>query len=146
MSKLLENALSTLRIILVANNKKIIGAILTFIISIIWILSVSFIVVDFDNYFKIIVFALGSGVGSYLGNIIEEKMALGCINIIFTSNKFDYYYFKNILKFYDTKISRINNGYKFEVNIKRKLQNKIIKIIKERNKCIKVSIIKIFNC
>ena len=146
VSKLLENIFSTLRIIFIANNKKIIGAVLTFIISIIWILSVSFIIVDFDDYLKIICFALGSAFGSFLGNIIEEKIALGCIVINFKTNKSDLAFFNSVFQNYEKTIIKLNNEYKFEIILKRKKQNKIIKIIKNRNNKIKINIIKIFNC
>ena len=146
ISKILENTLSTLKIVLTANDKKVIGAILTFAISIIWVLSVAFIVVDFNDYLKIFSFAIGSGIGSYLGNTIEEKMALGCIIIEFFINKDDYYRLKKILANYNIKIIKINNIYKAELNVKRKEQKKIIKIIKRQNKNIKINVIKVFNC
>ncbi len=146
ISKLLENTLATLRIILIANNKKMLGAILTFAISLIWIFSVSFIVVDFKDYLKIFYFALGSGIGSYLGNIIEEKIALGCIIISFKVTSKDYNYFKKVFLRFDKNIIKVMNNYKFEINVKRKLQNKIIKLIKKRNNKINVNVIKIFNC
>ena len=144
ISKLLENTFATLRIILIANNKKFLGAILTFLISIIWIISVSFIVFDFNDYFKIISFAIGSAIGSYLGNILEEKLALGCIVISFKTN--NYLYFKNNFQNYETNIFKLKEGYKIEINCKRKEQKKIIKLIKNIDKNIKINIIKIFNC
>ncbi len=78
LSKVIENAIATLRIIVVANGKKIIGAILQGIIAIIWICITGLVVVDIlKDPLKIVAFALGSIVGSYLGSIIEEKIALG---------------------------------------------------------------------
>lgn len=75
-SKIIENAIATLRLILVANGKKLFGAILNLTISIIWIISTSLVVLD-NNIYKIIVFALGSFLGSYIGSLIEEKIAIG---------------------------------------------------------------------
>ena len=76
--KVIENAIGTLRIIVIANGKKIIGAILQGIIAIIWIGSTGLVVTNVNkNPCKIIAFALGSIIGSYLGSIIEEKIALG---------------------------------------------------------------------
>ena len=144
ISKIVENTLATLRIILVANNKKIIGAILTLIISITWILSISFLALDFDNYLKIILFATGSSIGSYLGNLIEEKIALGHVVISFVVDKNDCDFFKNNLNNYE--IIKTYSHYKFEISIKRSNQNRIVKIIKNRNKNIKINIIKVFNC
>ena len=78
LSKVIENAVGTLRLIVVANGKKILGAILQGIIAIIWICVTGVVVTNImENPFKIVAFALGSIVGSYLGSILEEKIALG---------------------------------------------------------------------
>ena len=77
-SKILENALATLRLIVVANGKKTFGAFLQLIIAIIWILVTGSVVIDIKNDpLKIIFFGLGSFIGSYVGSYIEEKIALG---------------------------------------------------------------------
>lgn len=77
-SKLLENSLGTLRLIVVADGRKLLGSILQGIISLIWILVVGIVVQNIlEDPYKIVFFILGSIVGSYLGGIIEEKLALG---------------------------------------------------------------------
>ena len=77
-SKILENALATLRLIVVANGKKTLGALLQLAIAIIWILVTGSVVVDIKNDpLKIIFFGIGSFVGSYIGSYIEEKIAFG---------------------------------------------------------------------
>ena len=87
ISKIIENAISTLRLILVANGKKFLGAILNLIISLIWIISTSLVIIDIQNdYFKIVVFILGSFLGSYVGSLIEEKIAIGS-NMLFLVSK-----------------------------------------------------------
>lgn len=78
MAKVIENTLGTLRLIIVANGKKVFGAILQGIIAIIWAISAGIVIVDVNkDILKIIFFALGSLVGSYIGSLIEEKIALG---------------------------------------------------------------------
>ena len=75
INKIIENMLSTLRIIVIAKNNKILGAVLNILISIIWICSTSIVIHNLNkDYLKIIFFALGSGIGSYLGSFIEEKI------------------------------------------------------------------------
>lgn len=77
-SKVIENALATLRLIVVANGKKWLGAILQFIIALVWVLVTGIVVVNIrKDPLKIIFFALGSFIGSYVGSVIEEKMAMG---------------------------------------------------------------------
>lgn len=76
--KVIENTLSTLRIIIVANGKKLFGAILQGIIAIIWVISAGIVIINIkEDPIKIIFFSLGSSVGSYIGSLIEEKIALG---------------------------------------------------------------------
>lgn len=76
--KIIENTLSTLRIIVVSNGKKILGAILQGTVALIWVISTSLVVVNIQkDPIKILSFTLGSLIGSYIGSIIEEKLALG---------------------------------------------------------------------
>ena len=85
--KVIENAIATLRLIVVANGKKFLGAFLNLIISLIWIISTTLVIINIEkDYFKIIAFALGSFFGSYIGGLIEEKIAIGS-NMLFTITK-----------------------------------------------------------
>lgn len=78
ITKIIENSLGTLRVIVVSNGKKWVGAILNGIISIIWVIGTSMVLIDVTkDPIKILFFCLGSTFGSYLGSIMEEKMALG---------------------------------------------------------------------
>ena len=77
-AKTIELALGTLRLIVVANGKKLLGAILQGVIALVWVCVTGMVVVDITtDPLKIVVFALGSAFGSYIGSFIEEKMALG---------------------------------------------------------------------
>ena len=78
VSKILENMLSTLRLIVVANGKKKLGAILNGVIALIWILVTGIVIIDINkDLLKIIFFCAGSVIGSYLGSVVEERIALG---------------------------------------------------------------------
>lgn len=77
-SKVLENSLATLRLIVVANGKKTLGAFLLLATSLIWISVTGLVLINLNSDpLKVIFFALGTFVGSYSGSWIEEKMALG---------------------------------------------------------------------
>lgn len=77
-AKVMETSLGTFRLIVVANGKKWLGAFLSGIISIVWVISTGMVVTNFNKYpLRIIFLALGCFVGSYLGSFIEEKMAMG---------------------------------------------------------------------
>lgn len=72
--KFIENTLSTLRIIIIAKGKKLFGAILQTIITLVWAISAGLTIINYkNNYLKIITFCLGAGIGSYVGSLIEEK-------------------------------------------------------------------------
>lgn len=74
ISKIIENTLSTLRIILISKGKKKIGAILQGIVALVWILVTGIVIIDINkDIYKIVFFILGSSIGSYLGSTIEER-------------------------------------------------------------------------
>lgn len=76
--KLIENALATLRMILVSSGKKLLGSILQFICSLIWVISTIVVIEDLNkDILKIFIFAIGCLAGSYVGSLLEEKLALG---------------------------------------------------------------------
>lgn len=74
ISKFLENMLATIRIIVLAKGYKQIGAILQFIIALIWVSCTGAIIKDIDNIGKILFFAFGCYLGSLVGSIIEERV------------------------------------------------------------------------
>lgn len=135
--KVIENTLSTLRIIVVSNGKKILGAILQGVISIIWVISTSLVVINIQkDPLKIISFTLGALIGSYIGSIIEEKLALGT-NMITTV----------IDKEKTTKITKALKKQKYEtiiLNGKRKdeLKNILIIITKRKKRKNVIKLIK----
>lgn len=90
ISKIVENSLATLRLIVVSNGKKLLGAILQLCIAVVWILATGMVVVNIHkDPLKILFFALGSFIGSYAGSIIEEKMAMGS-NLVIVITKKEY--------------------------------------------------------
>ncbi len=129
--KILENSIATLRLIIVSNGKKLEGAILNFILSFIWIISTSLVVLN-NNIYKILIFAIGSLIGSYVGSILEEKIALGNNMLFVVSKKYK-------------KISKLENTYLINkdilmIMVKRKNRRNVIdKILNIDNKAIIIS-------
>lgn len=86
--KILENALATLRSIILTTGRKGLGAFLNLVISLIWIFATGMVLIDIEkDLFKIVAFAIGSYLGSYIGCLIEEKLALGTNLIICITSK-----------------------------------------------------------
>lgn len=100
-SKILENMLATLRIILVSNGKKKLGAILQGFVTLLWLIVTGIVIIDINNdIFKIIFFCTGAILGSYLGSLLEEKIALGTNTIIaIIGNKYKNMIVKSLKKY-----------------------------------------------
>ena len=131
ISKILENTLATLRIIVVANGKKKLGALLQGMVATLWILVIGIIVTNINkDIFKIICFITGSIVGSYTGSVLEEKIALGNILIIIKSNNI------NIIKkhYKNEKIATFSNYIWFIIK-RRKIKKVINEITKLDKDC-----------
>lgn len=146
--KVLENALGTLRMILISNGKKHIGALLQLIISLIWIFTTSIVIVDVNkDPMKIFVFVFGTYIGSLVGSILEEKLALGSNLIMVITNEDAKRMLKNIRKIGFAVTSFKGKGKEnfktiLIIHIKRKLRNKVFRIIK---KCDNEAMIITFN-
>lgn len=132
--KVIENTLSTLRVILVANGKKLFSSVLQGIISIIWVISAGIVIINInEDILKILFFALGSSVGSYIGSLIEEKMALGSslITAIISDDKSNLILRTLRKKGYIANILNCNNKERtITIMVLRKNINKVSYIIK----------------
>ena len=137
LSKIIENAVGTLRLIVVSNGKKKLGALLQGIVAIVWIFGTGIVIVDINkDLFKIVIFVIGSIVGSYLGSIIEEKIALGSNMLICITKDKNEKIIKNKLNtFQITTICEKDNNYSILlIVLKRKEITKISKILKKIDK------------
>ena len=115
--KIIEDALATLRLIVVSNGKKVFGAVLQFIVTLIWIILTGTVLLGIrEDIFKAIAFALGALAGSYLGSLLEERIALG-------TNLFKVEVDNSVLGKLERKLRK--NGFEF-VKIKSGSNNKTI--------------------
>ncbi len=135
--KVLENTLSTLRIIVVANGRKLLGSILQGIIALVWAFSTGLVVVDvLHDPLKVVSFTLGSLVGSYIGSLIEEKIAMGTNMLTAVIDKCFSSKIINSLKKQKYDVIVLNGKRKDELKnvlfimVKRKRRNDVIKLIK----------------
>ena len=136
-SKIIENAVGTLRLIVVANGKKKLGAFLQGVVALVWIFGTGIVIVDINkDVFKIVIFVIGSIVGSYLGSIIEEKIALGSNMLIcITKEKFENLIKNELNNYQITTICEKDNNYSvLLIVLKRKEIGKISKILKKIDK------------
>jgi uncharacterized protein YebE (UPF0316 family) len=137
ISKIIENALSTLRLIVVANGKKKLGAILQGIIALVWIFVTGIVIIDVTkDPIKIIVFCIGSVVGSYFGSLLEEKIGIGTNMLICVIKEIYEQLVKETLKNYHiTTLCEKDKNYSILFIVtKRKETTKISNIIKDIDK------------
>ena len=124
--KIIEDALATLRLIVVSNGKKALGAFLQFICTIIWVLLTGSVLVNFtSDYFKIIAFALGAFIGSYMGSLLEEKLAIGTNSYIIKSKDIN-----SLLKYFSKKFTVLNFDNYIMVIAPRRMQKSILNFVK----------------
>ena len=145
--KVIENTLSTLRIIVVANGKKILGSILQGIVSIVWVISTSLVVINIQkDPLKILAFTSGALIGSYIGSIIEEKLALGTniITTIINKNLTEKIIYALKKQKHEAIILNGKNIYEQKnillIIVKRKQNQNIIKLIKNIDESAKIII------
>ncbi|MBQ2947221.1 MAG: hypothetical protein IJE04_05225 [Bacilli bacterium] len=132
--KIIENAVGTLRLIVVANGKKKLGAILQGVVALVWIFGTGIVIVDINkDLFKIVIFVIGSIAGSFLGSIIEEKIALGSNMLIcITKEKFENVIKEKLNNYKITTICEKDNNYSvLLIILKRKEISKISKTLKK---------------
>ena len=77
LARICDVSIGTMRIIFVSKAKKKIAPILGFFEVLIWIIAISKIMQNLDNYVNYIAYAAGFATGNFVGMIIEEKLAVG---------------------------------------------------------------------
>ena len=104
------------------------------VISLIWIFSLSITIININNdIIKILFFVLGSGIGSYLGSILEEKIAMGTnILICITKSIYSYNIKMNLNKYKINTITDNDKTYSILlILLKRKEINNVSNKIKK---------------
>jgi uncharacterized protein YebE (UPF0316 family) len=76
-ARICDVSIGTMRIIFVSKGKKYIAPVLGFFEVLIWIIAISKIMQNLDNYVNYVAYAAGFATGNFVGMIIEEKLAFG---------------------------------------------------------------------
>jgi uncharacterized protein YebE (UPF0316 family) len=77
LARISDVTLGTLRIILISKGKKYIAPLLGFLEILIWILAITRIFENLNNWLCYLAYAAGFAAGNYIGMVVEEKIALG---------------------------------------------------------------------
>jgi uncharacterized protein YebE (UPF0316 family) len=87
LARICDVSIGTMRIIFVSKGKKNIAPFLGFFEVLIWIIAISKIMQNLDNYINYVAYAGGFATGNFVGMLIEERLAVGIQMIrVFTSN------------------------------------------------------------
>jgi len=79
LARILDVSLGTLRIIFVSRSMKGIAAVLGFFEVLIWIIVVTQVMQNLDNWMNYVAFAGGFAAGNYIGILIENKLKVGTL-------------------------------------------------------------------
>lgn len=82
LAKMVEVSLATLRYVYVGRGEKLLGACIGFVEVIIWVIVVSNVITSLtEDPLKAVFYCLGFACGTYLGVIIEDRLAIGTVCI-----------------------------------------------------------------
>jgi uncharacterized protein YebE (UPF0316 family) len=81
IARICDVSIGTVRIVMVAKGQKMWAPILGFFEILIWLLAISRIFQNLDNWTCYLGYALGYATGNYIGLKLEEKLAMGIVRI-----------------------------------------------------------------
>lgn len=87
LSRLVDVTIGTLRIIMVSKGQKSWAPILGFFEVLIWLIAISKIFQNLDNWLCYVTYAAGFATGNYIGLWLEEKLAVGIVKIQIITRK-----------------------------------------------------------
>ena len=77
MARVVDVSLDTIRVIMVAKGYRSLAPFVGFFQALIWLITITRIMANLDNWFTYLGYAGGFGLGTYVGMILEGKLALG---------------------------------------------------------------------
>ena len=77
LARILDVSIGTIRIILVARDRRALAAILGFLEVLIWLAAISQIISNLTHVINYIAYAAGFAAGTYVGMTIERRLAIG---------------------------------------------------------------------
>jgi uncharacterized protein YebE (UPF0316 family) len=86
-ARISDVTIGTLRIVMVSKGQKIIAPILGFFEVVIWLITMSKVIQNIDNWVAYVAYGAGFATGNYIGLIIEEKLAFGIVQLQIITRK-----------------------------------------------------------
>jgi uncharacterized protein YebE (UPF0316 family) len=85
--RVMDMTLDTLRVLVVMRGRKPLAWVLGFFQALIFVLAISSVLKDLDNVLNIIGYAAGFATGNVVGMWIEERLAIGHMNLSIVSSR-----------------------------------------------------------
>ncbi len=80
-ARICDVSFGTIRIVMVSKGQKLIAPLLGFFEVLLWLITMTKIVQNMDNWICYIAYAAGFATGNYIGLLLEEKLAVGLVKI-----------------------------------------------------------------
>ena len=87
LARIIDVSIGTVRIVMILKGEKIWAPILGFFEIMVWLLAISRIFANLDNWVCYIAYGAGYATGNYIGLKIEEKLAMGIVKIQIITRK-----------------------------------------------------------
>ncbi len=87
LARVMDVTIGTIRIVMVSKGHKFWAPILGFFEILIWLIAITKIIQNLDNWICYVAYAAGFATGNYVGLLIEEKMALGIVKLQIITRK-----------------------------------------------------------
>lgn len=81
LARISDVTIGTIRIVMVAKGQRMIAPLLGFFEVLIWLIAISKIIQNLDNWVCYVAYGAGFATGNYIGMLIEEKLAMGIVQI-----------------------------------------------------------------
>lgn len=81
LARVIDMSLATFRILMLMRGRSLLASLIGFLESGIYILALSQVMQHLESPFNMVLFAAGFAVGNYVGSSIEERIALGYVNL-----------------------------------------------------------------
>ncbi|MGV8137513.1 MAG: DUF2179 domain-containing protein [Mangrovibacterium sp.] len=81
VARISDVSFGTLRIVMVSKGQKLIAPVLGFFEVVIWLITMSKVIQNIDNWVAYVAYGLGFACGNYIGLIIEERLAVGIVRL-----------------------------------------------------------------
>jgi uncharacterized protein YebE (UPF0316 family) len=86
-SRIMDVTIGTIRIVMVSKGHKLWAPILGFFEILIWLIAISKIFENLDNWFCYVAYAAGFAAGNYVGLTLEERLAFGIVKMQIITRK-----------------------------------------------------------